>query len=639
MRFDPTLIVNRVVIKRNAHTAYDELFHSGVNIIRGDNSSGKSTILNFIFYGLGGDLYDWSEHAALCTHVIIEVEINGMTATLRRDVSVERGQPMNIFGGSYEASAAAPIEEWVRYPYARSQSMESFSQALFRLLGIPEVANELSGNITMHQILRLLYADQLSPVEHLFKFEKSFDSPIIRDAVGRLLSGAYDSNLYQNELAIRADQREYDAISGELRSLYAVLGSAGQSVTLDWIHAERSKLDQELASLQAETEEAERDAFLQVREDRLTLRAVEEAYNSVQALQAAIGEAKKERDSIAFQMADSAAFITSLRAKIDALTDAAAVADHIGGVEFHSCPSCFAALEAVDDVPRFACRLCKTPFDTERSKERIVALINDTALQIRQSERLQEHRERRVRELDERLSQLQSEWSRAARDLSALQRAPVSEDQDRVRRLHRRAGYLESQIEHLGVQERVVEQIDKLRNRARELNDRINWLTSQNEAIRASQKKRLAEAYTAIADEIRTLLRNDLRRQDSFENPESVEFDFGANRISVDGRTYFSASSRAILKSSFFLGFFAAATKMSYFRHPRFCILDTIEDKGMEPQRSYNFQLQIARVSKDSRVDHQIIYATTMIAPQLDEPEFTIGKFSTRDDPTLAIAS
>ena len=122
-----------------------------------------------------------------------------------------------------------------------------------------------------------------------------------------------------------------------------------------------------------------------------------------------------------------------------------------------------------------------------------------------------------------------------------------------------------------------------------------------------------------------------------FETAKSVQFDFGANRITVDGHSYFSASSRVILKSSFFLGFLAAATKDAQFRHPRFVMIDTIEDKGMEPERSHNFQNQILHVSKTAQVEHQIIFATAMIAPDLDDEQYLIGKFSTRDDPTIDI--
>ena len=169
------------------------------------------------------------------------------------------------------------------------------------------------------------------------------------------------------------------------------------------------------------------------------------------------------------------------------------------------------------------------------------------------------------------------------------------------------------------------------------MNDRITRLRSENEKLKAAQEKQLSRAKTLIADEVRDLLMHDLRRQDSFENPRNVQFDFASNTITVDGHTYFSASSRVILKSSFFLGFFAAATKDKSFRHPRFVMIDTIEDKGMEPERSHNFQNQILRKSEESKVEHQIIFATAMISPDLDDERFLVGRFYTRDEPTLEI--
>ena len=50
-----TLFLQRLrILTRNGGVAYDEKFHRGVNIIRGQNSSGKSTIVRFIFFVLGG---------------------------------------------------------------------------------------------------------------------------------------------------------------------------------------------------------------------------------------------------------------------------------------------------------------------------------------------------------------------------------------------------------------------------------------------------------------------------------------------------------------------------------------------------------------------------------------------------------
>lgn len=637
MLYKPTIIVTRVVVERGDRAVYDEVFHPGVNVIRGENSSGKSTILNFIFYGLGGDLTDWSETALLCTRIILEVRLNGHVATLSREVSEQHGQPMEIFGGSYEESQHAPRSEWVRYPYRRSSSLESFSQALFRLLEIPEVANDVSGNLTMHQVMRLLYADQLSPVENLFRFESRFDPPALRDAVGRLLAGAFESKIYDNDVKIRELTREFDAKSGELKSLFSVLGQTEHNLTIDWVEGRRNLLEIERARVQAEIEIAERALFLSAEDDHLTLRAQGEAYSEVQRLQEALGESQSRRDASALAIADSASFIDTLETRLSALSDSASVAESIGDIKFNICPACYAPLDSDEELPKHACHLCKTPFDSERAKGRITAMINETALQLKQSRILQDRRIESIEKLEADVETLKDRWQVAARRLSELRRLPSSDARDRLRDLHRRAGYIERELEDLSEKARVIHLIDEISSRKNALNEQLNKLRDNNERLRASQQKRLVHAYDLIASEVKMLLRSDLRRQDSFENAENVQFDFATNRISVDGHTYFSASSRVILKSSFFLGFFAAATKDAQFRHPRFLLLDTIEDKGMEPERSHNFQNLILKVSQSSQVQNQVIYATAMISPLLDDEQYIVGKFSTRDDPTLNI--
>lgn len=636
IRFEPTLIVTRLVVRRNEYSAYDEVLHEGVNVIRGENSSGKSTILNLLFYGLGGDLTDWSEKALLCTRVVLEVRINGRPATLSREISETSRQPMEIFGGDYETSLKAPKEEWVRYPYQRTANLESFSQALFRLLGIPEVSNELSGTITMHQILRLLYSDQLSPVESLFRHEARFDPPILRDAVGRLLCGAYDAALYANEVRLRELNREFERAMGELKSLFAVLGKTEHSLTMDWLAAERVSLEQEFKELQAGIEKSEQEAFESASTATLSLNAQRVAYEEVQQLQAELGQVRQERDATALAIADSSKFINSLENKISALSDSSAVAEQLGDVVFNTCPACYSPLDE-QSANSHSCYLCKSPLEPGRAQHRIVAIINDTAIQLKQSKLLQVARQKKVEALDQQLGGVEEYWRRASLRLMSLQRLPTTDARDRLRQLQRQSGYVERQLEDLDKKAEIIQLIDKLSARKEELNAQISHIKAENERLETAQKNRLSRAHTLIADEVRNLLKNDLRRQDSFESPEKIEFDFAANRISVDGQKYFSASSRVILKSSFFLAFFAAATKGALFRHPRFLMIDTTEDKGMEPERSHNFQNQILRVSREAKVEHQIIYATAMISPDLDDEEFLIGKFSTRDDATLNI--
>lgn len=633
-RFDPSLLVHRLYVERDNQPVYDERFHAGVNIIRGENSSGKSTVLNFLFYSLGGDLSDWSEVARLCTRVMVEVAFNGKVATLSREISSEAGQPMDIFGGTMAAALEAPRSEWTRYPYKRSSSRESFSQTIFRLLQMPEVGNDTSGNITIHQVLRLLYADQLSPVGNIFKFER-FDPPDLRVAIGRLLCGAYDNQLYQNGQRIRELSKEFDAVNAELRSLLAVLGKAQEGMTLSWVTAQRKVLSDRQTALRQEIEDAERQMFATAHKDELTLHAQERAYTEVQEQQIRIGALQERQDALSLTMADSGAFIVSLEQKLTALNDANLVAEHLGDVEFKACPACFAPIDNIST--EHACHLCKTPFDNDRVKARIVALINDTALQLKQSRTLQSRREGELRKIADELSSAHEAWRIASVRLQETRKLPSSDIQEALRALQRQSGYLEREIEDLENQATIVQLVDELSTRKANLNAVMTRLHSENEAREAEQTKRLSIAYTGIADAVRALLHKDLPRQDAYRDAKDIQFDFGANSITVDGVSYFSASSRAILKSSFFVGFLAASLKYNFFRHPRFLMLDTIEDKGMEEVRSHNFQRLLVEISQAATVQHQIIYATAMIAPELDSAAFVVGAASTHDHMTMNI--
>jgi len=631
-RFDPSLFVKRLVIQSNARTVYDEGFHPRLNIIRGENASGKSTILNFIFYGLGGDLAEWSDAARRCTRVMVEAELSGKPVTLAREVNESNRQPMEIFGGPYAHAIAAPRAEWTRYPYQRSDSRESFSQALFRLLALPEVRNEVSGNVTVHQLLRLLYADQLTPIDELFRSER-FDSAVLRDAVGRLLCGAYEARLYENELLLREKDKELEGVSGELRSLFAVLGRQGEGLTQAWIEAEQARLVEEQRATQAEIEEVERGLFTAPDMDQATRAEHEEAYAEVQKLQEQLDRSKTERDATALEMADSERFIASLDEKLSALGDASAVASAIGNTRFRFCPSCHASLD--DEHPEGSCHLCKSPFDPERAKARVAAQINETALQIRQSRLLQQERGKRLEKQDARLSDLEGRWRSAIARMRASSRLPSTELQSRLRRLQRQAGYLERQLEDLAQRAETVALVARLSARKEALASEIGRLRAAIDTAKASQQTRFERAKAAVAREVLGLLHDDLRREESFENAQHVDFDFAANRIKVDEQSYFSASSRAYLKTSFAAGFLFAATKDNEFRHPRFCMIDIVEDKGMEPDRTRNLQIQIAERCAAAPSNHQLIFATSMIAPDLDDEKFTVGRFSTRDSPTL----
>lgn len=393
---------------------------------------------------------------------------------------------------------------------------------------------------------------------------------------------------------------------------------------------------EELRLLRKQIEDAERGVYASSAHDELTLKAQQETYSGVQRLQEQIVASKRERDGLILEIADSDSFIRSLENKIAALKNSDVVAADIEEIRFGLCPACYARLS---DVADDTCHLCKSPLGLERAQTRIAALINESGIQMQQSTLLQSERQKRASELGQRLQRLEAEWRNVSQRLASLERLPSSEATAQLRELTRKSGYLERELEDLDRKGQLATLVDEISSRKVELQKEVAQFLSENEKLRASQQKRLTAAYTLISDEVRELLRNDLKRQDSFERASRIAFSFADNEILVDEQSYFSASSRAILKASFCVGFLAAATKAAFFRHPRFCMLDILENMGVEPIRSHNFQREILGVSNSAKAEHQIIYATTTIAPELDNDKYTVGRHYTRDRRTLNIGA
>ena len=124
------------VLTRNGQTAYDECFHKGINIIRGENSSGKSTITHLLFFGLGGSYSDFVIEAKRCQYVYTQVDINGCVITLKRELKLledDRIDPMSgltIFWGQIDEALAGSCESNY-FGYRATDKVKSFSNALF----------------------------------------------------------------------------------------------------------------------------------------------------------------------------------------------------------------------------------------------------------------------------------------------------------------------------------------------------------------------------------------------------------------------------------------------------------------------------------------------------------------------------
>ncbi|KJC48242.1 hypothetical protein UP06_09385 [Bradyrhizobium sp. LTSP857] len=641
MQFAPRLALKRLLVFRKGHTVYDQSFHLGVNIIRGTNGSGKSTIMDFIFHILGGEvlgpaIQEWKEYAALCDTVVAEVVLNNAIVSLRREITSERTRPLHIFFGPLETAGRSVAEGWQTFPYARQDTRESFSQILFRSLDMPEATTPEGSNITMHQVLRLLYSDQMTPVQRIFRFE-NFDPPILKQAIGDFLCGVGEFNLYEKQVRLRGFEKKFDELNSELKSIFSLIGGdIDTPLAREAIETELDKLTTERIERYADLEQIAKSDFGTTADSRLREGERRKAFEEVGSLSTKMQSLELENATIQFEITDSDNFIRHLNRMLVDIEKATLTYEQLGGIHFKYCPACFSPTEEGHHSGQ--CHLCKTPLDESERASRSLAVKIDIQMQLRESKQLQEQREQALALNLKTLRSIRRDHSSKTAAYDALSRAPISSRDAAIASINRRIGFIDSRIETIGRHLELASKIGEMSHEKQKLNDEISKLRDEVKAIAATQDKRKRIAYSLIARIVVELLRQDTGDQDAFVDADSFGFSFGNDSMSVDGKSNFAASSLVILKNSLHLGLLIASLQDRDFLLPRFMMFDNIEDKGMVPQRSWNFQQLICKASAASRAEHQIILTTSMLDPKLEGSPLLVGSSYSKQKRTLSIS-
>ena len=622
--FKPSLFLNRLVIKEEQYIVYDEKFHKGVNIIRGDNSSGKSTIMELIFFALGGVIpkKQWKEKALLCSEVYAEVQINERIFTLQRNITDNSQEGMRIFEGKYENFL---IKESLHFPFNSNANAnkESFHDNLLSLLGIPKSKSDNSNSINFNQILRLIYTDQLTSVSRIFR-EQEFDSNLIREAIGDLLLGISSGELLSKKIEFKNLNKKLDTAIDEVKTVLRISGEIltkehfQEQIENNKIHID--KLNELLEKIDDDIPDTDKEKIIEYRE-----------YfdNLLKEKDSKISELNKYQ----FEVIDSKEFIKSLYIRLQEIQESEKALNLLNDLEFNYCPSCFSHLEPIENED--ICILCGNTHknDYEKPTYRIQKNIE---FQIKETELLIPKFEEKYSDLSDEIVTINNIIDSKRIELSLLER-PKSGLSVEKRKFLLEIGALEKENEHLIKEMLNAEKFyslqqerDALQVEVNQLKDEIRGLENKFKLVKANKEK-------LISNKTLELIKKDLERQDSFKSPEEIEFSFSNDTIKVDGISLFSASSTALLKVCFKLALLIASCRDKSFRYPRLALMDNIEDKGMEKERSQNLQRIIVEESENLETQHQIIFTTSMIDPSLDNDKYCIGDFYNTNKYTLKL--
>lgn len=642
------LYLRRLVIYTNqGDVAYDEKFHNGINIICGDNSSGKSTITHFIFFALGGEFNDFVPEARECQVVFAEIQANDTIVTLKRYIEINEKTKninsriaMNVFWGNYEESQNPPPNKyWQKFQYNTILGKKSFSNILFELLGLPEVREE--NNITIHQVLRLLYIDQESPTSSLFLYEE-FDKQSVREAVSDLLLGVYNQDLYTLKLDLYNAEKKLEEVKNEIRLTKRFFQNA---FALDKKHlktqivnkeSEIRNLNEEISQIRNNVKEVEYDSTKQL-EFQILQEQTAEKRALVIVLQNKIALIKNE-------IIDSEFFVEALNDKYRALNNSVHTREFLGNIPLDYCPECLSKLVHSEEN---SCKLCKQSSDDSYGITQAKRMQLEIKFQIDESKKLLQVKGSQLKSLevtlekeDLELNNLQIRVNSSITDIRPF-------ELEKLDTLNFQKGLAEGEIlqfrtmlEQASVYERLVEEKNRLDKLIASYKFKIT-------TIQKRQKKLKQETILNIQTEGVYLLNNDFDRQREFTNaePKDLIIDFSNNLVYLKTdntekfKQYqkFSASSNFYLKISARFALFLASLTQQNMRFPRFIFADNMEDKGIEKERAQNFQnILIKRVLElDSNQKNQLIYTTSYITKELLQSDYIVGEYYTKENPSL----
>lgn len=630
----PYILLNRlIVVAYNGKIAYDEHFHRGVNIIRGQNSSGKSTISNFIFYVLGGDYSNWTTEALKCKDVIAEVEINGAVITLKRHISQGGLQPMSIFWNNYEESKKDSIN-WQTFPYKQNTSSNtaSFTNVIFNALSFPEVKSDSDSNITLHQILRLLYIDQDTPAQNLFKAER-FDLPLTRQAISEVLLGVYDDNLYNQRLAYRQAVKTNDDKKRQFEGINRIYGQSGTATNINTIlkeieisKLELSKIDKAILELRIKAT---------VNTSKRTATNSENIQSELIPIKNHIQDIRAKINQYDLEIADSKQFIFTLEKRVEELNNSLLTRRILGELPLTNCPQCLNQLD--NNIGDGHCFLCKQPLTEEAEKANAKRLKQEMELQIKESKSLLEDKNRILANLNGEYPIYVEKARILQKQLNSSIEANQSTRDERIDNLLISKGGIEKNIEFITQQIKAVEMLELLKKELAELASLIEQLRIEIQQKEIEQKYKYQNALLKIREFTLFILKNDLERQNEFKRGNIVEINFKGDSFSLDESNNFSASSKTYFKNAILFSIFFASLELDFFRYPRFILCDNMEDKGMEKERTQNFQNVITSMSNRFGKDHQIIFTTSMISDELNNSEYCVGESYDRNNKTLKV--
>ena len=367
--------LNKIIVSGDIGCEYE---FGDVNVLLGDNNSGKSTLMKLILFSLGAPINSFIDEISqkkLCNNVTLEVTLkNG------RNIRIIRKLPAS------EAFLITPIknEEEIVNDEITVLNAEEFSDFLLESEGYSTekiaYTKDKMASFRFYFLLRALYVDQdtsaHSILSDLNMGQEYFTSqPIIKKSIVEKMLGKDNSELQRIRIAIQELNKENATLTSEVNFLKEQKEKLENANDYEW-----KKIDTELLRISEEKELLADAQYEQISK----VRTVNNSQSSSDlVLKQKILKEKIENDQILkLEISDLDNILKSLNEDVFALNFKIAAKDILEELPILYCPNCLSELSE-DTVAHGLCENChkKTTEEKILNNATLKKTLNDSILE------------------------------------------------------------------------------------------------------------------------------------------------------------------------------------------------------------------------------------------------------------------
>jgi len=470
-------------------------FSPQISYFHGQISAGKSSIMRFIDYCLGGDL---EQTPAILKEVIsasLSANIANYEVLFERQAKTEQVQVSWRDTQGHMATVLAPLKAASETIW--KDNVFNLSDLIFYLAGVTPIKVRKSKQDEESDLVRLSFRDLMwycyLEQDHLdssfFRLEDTYRRLKSRDAM-RFITGFYTERMNELEIQIDVVRNERVGKSEAAKQIRSFLQDLGYSHEVD-IRNNIIAIDKQLLEMKDQLSSSQKQY---VRETHF----VDELRNELRKLSETLAQEEQVLVDLNERISEQEALMAELLSSKFKLAKAKSASSVLSGVSFEFCPQCGSDVKhrVVDDPDK--CQLCdQYPSSSQDNpikqaeiiQHDLTSRVDELSESIKQHNQAKKKQEGRVNQVRERKTHLDSQLNEELYNYDSAYLARSRELERQFATLQERKRGLEGTIN-------LFESINKLETESGKLKEQENKLRAEID----SEKNKLSGAYNRIRD-------------------------------------------------------------------------------------------------------------------------------------------